>query len=116
MKGAKMMKKNMSLALILVLVLTACENRDSKLVGTWTCDYEGIKSTYVFKEDGKGSQNITVGENSSDKNYTYKTKDGKILITFDDDKELEYPYGYRFDKNDLILKDSLDEEFTCKRK
>ena len=111
------MRKNFILILLLsVFVLTACSNSDSKLVGTWKCDYSGIKSTYVFNKNGKGSQSITVEENTSDKNYTYKTKDDKLLITFDDDKESEYTYGYHFDNDDLILKDSFGEEFTCKKK
>ena len=99
-----------------IFALTACENKSSKLVGTWLCDYQGIKSTYVFDASGKGSQKLTVEGKSSTRSYTYKTKDNKLLITFDDDKEFEFSYGYRFDNDNLVLKDSSDEEFTCKKK
>ena len=106
------------IVIVLVFILTACSNnkRDSKLIGTWHCDYYGVKSTYVFNTNGTGSQKITVEGKSSKRNYTYKTENDKILITFDDDKEYEFPYGYRFDSNNLVLKDSTDEEFICMKK
>ena len=113
------MKKNILIALILIstiLILTGCKNNniDSKLIGTWECDYEGLNSKYVFNEDKTGSQTLTVEENSSTNKYTYETKENKILITYENDTDV-FELGYRFDNNDLGLKDTFDEEFSCQK-
>ena len=120
------MKKNIkNLILVSVLFLgifflTGCTKKiDSKLIGTWEYaeeESEGVlKSVYVFKKDGTGSQTITVDDASSTNNYTYETKDGKIFITYEGDTDV-FELGYRFSDNDLVLKDSFDEEFTCIKK
>ncbi len=118
------MKNNIkSILLILVLgifTLTGCNKIDSKLFGTWEYRETGTEETlitvYTFNKDGTGSQIITVGENVSDRKYIYKTEKGTILITFDDDKEYQYEYSYRFDGKDLVLKDSFNEEITYNKK
>lgn len=110
--------KNLFLVLILmvsIVVLAGCTKRDSKLIGTWEYSEGALQSIYVFNEDGTGHQFLAVGENSSNQNYTYETKDGKILITFENDTDV-FEYGYRFSGDDLVLKDTSGDEFTCKKK
>ena len=112
--------KNLSLvfiAMFTVIILVGCSNSkiDSKVIGTWNYDTDGLNSTYVFNKDATGEQTIKVGENSSKNKFTYETKEGKILITFENDSDV-FEYKYRFEGKNLVLKDSFDEELIYKKK
>jgi len=103
------------LVIVLVCVITGCGKGDNnKLIGSWNCNFEGVKSTYVFNKDKTGEEIITVDMKSSTQKYTYSTRKDKLLITFEGDTDV-FEYGYRFDGENLVLKDTFDEEFTCKK-
>ena len=88
-----------------IILLSGCGNSkiDSKIIGTWEFSGDGFNSVYVFNGDGTGSQMLTVDENSSTNKLTYETKDGKMLITFENDTDV-FEYGYRFSVDNLVLK------------
>ena len=109
--------KKIFLVLLLVgtLFLTACKKIDSQIIGTWEYNDEGFSNVYVFKKDGTGTQTITVEKNNSIKNFTYETKYGKLLITYENDTDV-FELGYRFSKGKLVLKDTSGEEFASIKK
>ena len=118
------MKKHIiSLFLVLVLMigvftLVGCgkdTNKNSKLVGTWEYKEEGFGAVYSFKSNGTGSLTLTAYDESDSSNFTYKVKDDKILITFDGDTDV-FELKYRVKGNNLIIKDSFDEETQLKKK
>ena len=110
--------KNLVLVIVLivgVLSLTGCGEKDSRVVGTWEYKDDGISAVYVLKEDGTGSYNIIVSDANSFKNLTYETKDGKLLITFEDDTDV-FELKYKVTKDALIITDSLGEDLKYKKK
>ena len=104
-----------SIVLFSVAFISGCSNINSKIIGTWEYKDDGLDTVYVFNKDKTGFQTITTGEDSSTNKFTYETKKDKILITFENDTDV-FEYGYRFDNNDLVLKDTFGDEFTCKKK
>lgn len=108
--------KNVFVLGILIFTLTGCFNKvDSKIVGTWEYNENGMSAIYVLKDDGTGSYDITVADGNSFQKLTYETKDGKLFIIFEGDKDVfELPYKIR--DNSLVITDSLNQEVVYNKK
>ena len=120
------------LLFVSIFLLTACEKKekvkdtkkdketkeektiDSKLIGTWKNESDGINAVYVFEKDGTGKYTITVEENVSEQDMDYYTKDGSLFINFNKDPDT-FEIEYKMENGNLIIFDSLGEELLFKK-
>ena len=113
-----MKKYFISLSIILCLILVGCGKKDL-IIGTW--EYEekqaGYNITYEFNDDKTGSYKVLdLSTNEADiKEFTYKIKGNKILITYSDENDI-YEQEYSVNENVLTLKDSFGEEYALIKK
>ena len=114
-KGNIKMKKVISIALILVLVVAAfasCGNPQKKLLGTWKGDVEvlGITTSYefTFNEDGTGKMTGVLGDTGVA--FTYNIDDaGKLNIETEIlTVKSTRTYSYSIEKDTLTL--TLDSD------
>ncbi len=112
--GCLIMKKILSVALILCLALTlfaGCTN-EKKIVGTWEGKYEtglfGISTDieYNFKEDGTGSMPVLQTGINIDVNFTYTINEDTLTIVTDSEiLSQTIVYTMEFEKDTLTLTD-----------
>ena len=112
---------------ICIISLTGCKNEksnkttneskktiDSKVVGTWKYEDEGISGIYVFKKDGTGSYTMTVEDNVVEKDVDYYTKKGKLYINYNKDPDT-FEMKYTIKDEGIIIYDSFGEELLYKK-
>ena len=120
------MKKNkykkiiniLTIILIILIVITLCisisikkkNKNDVKetIIGKWTTDEVTV---YQFNKDNTGMLIVPLSEYK----FTYKIKDNKLSIDFQNEKSEDSEYTYSLEKNKLILK-GQNGTFTFKRK
>ena len=99
------------LAIILIIILSTHKKSTTNknlLIGSWTTDNITI---YKFNENNTGSLKLPLSEYK----FTYKTKDNKLMIDFENEKSEDSTYTYTLKDNKLILKNS-NGTFKFKKK
>ncbi|MBQ3415506.1 MAG: hypothetical protein IJH39_09235 [Clostridia bacterium] len=109
------MKKTLKvLAIVAILVaalfaLTGCEKKKSNsIVGSWKSEQGDY--IYTFKEDGTGDYAVY----STKMNFTYKTENEKIAITYDG-STAAFETEYNINGDTLNIKDSFGKDTLYKR-
>ena len=112
------------LVLVLILSVAGCSKKaDASLTGVWEyADEEtGMSAVYDLKDDGTGTQTITVGDSEVVYELKYEVKDGHFLVTyvnnelFSEEDVFDSEFAFQ-DDNTILMKDSLGEELTFVRK
>ena len=102
--------KKYCLVIFIVLslfVLTACGKKG--LVGSWI--YKTGSYVYVFNDDGTGSYEY----GSNVRNFTYTTDGNKITILYSGNT-IPFETTYEIKDDELIIKDSYDNDTIYVRK
>ncbi len=97
--------------IISLLVLTGCSNKG--IVGKWNYYKDNNANEniyYEFKEDKSGSYVF----NDEVKNFMYELNDNKVELIYENATVSTF-IEYKIKKDILIIKDSLNNEFSFKR-
>ena len=88
--------------ILLPLLVTGCEK---SIEGKWKSVDTNNEYYYIFNKDNTCSYEMTIAR----LDCTYEKKDGTLKILFDG-KEKQHIYEYRFEKNNLIIKDNTGKD------
>lgn len=123
-----MRKISVILAAVLVFAMlfsvAGCSKKaDNSIAGVWEYSDEeaGMSTVYDLKDDGTGTQTITVGDSEVVYELKYEVKDGHFLVTyvnnelFSEEDVFDSEFAFQ-DDNTILMKDSLGEELTFVRK
>ena len=107
MIGGPMKKHFLKVFLLLSLLLvTGC---GKSIVGKWKSADKNNEYYYIFNKDKTCAYEMTVAR----LDCTYEANDGELKILFNGNEKAK-TYEYRFEKDNLIIKDSngKDNKFT----
>ncbi len=89
---------------ILLLSFTACKNEEAAYIGCFkTSEWSGdLLYSFTFSEDHSGAykEYFIVGEKEFEQNtlsFTWRVKDGQLLLTFEDGKEENWYHSLKDD-------------------
>jgi uncharacterized lipoprotein YehR (DUF1307 family) len=97
------------IALILVLLTTACGNKG--IVGKWKADGYSVDYYYIFNSDKTCAYEM----NGAQMECTYEDDGTKVTILYKGNTNSN-TYEYRIEGNTLIIKDSFGNDVKYTRK
>lgn len=101
------------IAVVSIFLVTACGKK--AIVGTWEGESnDGLKTTFVFKSDGKVEYKNEYGFDSTG---TYKIKDDIVTISLKSwDKDKEYKFEVKSNKLTLTAQDEYSPSYKEMKK
>ena len=85
------------LLVLLVVLLFGNKKPEKELLGSWSTEGGTI---YEFQKKGQGVMIVPL----KDYKFTYKIKDDKLYIDYEDEKANDAEYEYTIEKNKLTIK------------
>lgn len=100
------MKKLIIVALLSLLVLSACDTVGTlfnPVIGTWEIAFLGVTTEDVFHTNGDCSETVTVGGIGATKNGSWSSDGATLSRVWEDDSTDSYSYSFNSSKSEMTL-------------